>query len=493
MKKKLDETNPELLSEWNYDKNILGPENYTSGLSKNVWWICGKGHEWEAAIRKRINGSRCPFCLNAKVGYGNDLSTQKPDLANQWHLTKNNDLKAFDVTPGSHKKVWWSCEKGHEWEAQIKSRNIGSGCPYCCNKKIGYGNDLQTKNPNLAKQWHPTKNGSLKTSDVGQNSNKKVWWICGKGHEWKAIISSRNTGIGCSKCSHQTSKMDKVLYFYTKKLFTNAILRGKVLNNKLEADVLIPDLKIIIEYDGYWFHKEKLEKDILKRKLLIDNGYKIFILKEEGLKCQEKDCVFFQVKQKNNSDFENKVKILFQEHLSSYLEEDVPDDFINLDRDNVKILSLYENIFIENSVAKNKRLIKEWNFKKNLNLKPETFLTGSNERVWWICDEGHEWKTMILSRKNGDGCPGCSGRIATKENNLKLLKPKIAKDWNYSKNYNLKPEDFRMFSDKKVWWFCNNHHSEYLRISSRVKKNGCTECKKIKKKEVKNKKSLTLL
>lgn len=473
-------------------------------------------------------------------------------MAKQWHPTKNNELKSSDITPGSHKKAWWICEKGHEWEALIKSRNVGIGCPYCSNQKVGYGNDLQTNNPDLAKQWHPIKNELLKPSDVSQNSNKKVWWICGKGHEWEAIVNSRNSGNGCSKCSHQTSKMDKVLYFYTKKLFLNTILRGKVLNNKLEADVLIPDLKIIIEYDGYRYHKDILEKDVIKRKLLVDNGYKIFILKEEGLKCLEENCVFFQIKQRYKNNFEDNIKILFQEHLSLYLDDKIAKDFINIDRDNIEILGDYENNFIENSIAKNKKLIKEWNFKKNINLKPESFSIGSNEKVWWICEEGHEWNTIISnrragggcpycsnrllgygndlltrnpglskewhptkngelkpsevfpntvvkvwwicseghewkseigSRNNGKKCPGCSGRMATKENNLKILKPEIAKDWDYIKNINLKPEDYKMFSGKKIWWVCDSGHSEYVRIFEKVAKNGCTECKKIIKKQ----------
>ena len=38
-------------------------------------------------------------------------------------------------------------------------------------------NDLQTTNPELAKQWHPTKNGDLKPTNVMANSNKIVWWM----------------------------------------------------------------------------------------------------------------------------------------------------------------------------------------------------------------------------------------------------------------------------------------------------------------------------
>ncbi|MBR7152243.1 MAG: zinc-ribbon domain-containing protein [Candidatus Methanomethylophilaceae archaeon] len=59
------------------------------------------------------------------------------------------------------------------------------GCPYCTGQRILPGfNDLETKKPELAKQWHPTRNGSLKPSEVFPQSNNKFWWMCPKGHEW---------------------------------------------------------------------------------------------------------------------------------------------------------------------------------------------------------------------------------------------------------------------------------------------------------------------
>ena len=56
-------------------------------------------------------------------------------LAKQWHSTKNDNLTPRDVTPSSHKKVWWRCDKGHEWMATIKGRNEGRGWPYCSGRR----------------------------------------------------------------------------------------------------------------------------------------------------------------------------------------------------------------------------------------------------------------------------------------------------------------------------------------------------------------------
>ena len=126
--------NAELMAEWDWEKNNeLGfdPKTLTLGSDKKVWWICNKGHEWQASIGHRSRGRGCPYCSNKKVlsGY-NDLQTVNPTLAKEWNYEKNNGLTPADVTPSNDKKVWWKCSKGHEWQATIGSRNRGSGCPY---------------------------------------------------------------------------------------------------------------------------------------------------------------------------------------------------------------------------------------------------------------------------------------------------------------------------------------------------------------------------
>ena len=117
----------------------------------------------------------------------------------------NGDLTPNDVSAGSQKKVWWQCSKGHEWLAAVCYRNNGGGCPICSGKKVlaGY-NDLATLNPELVKEWHPIKNGTLTPSDVTSGSSKKVWWLCEKGHEWDAIICNRSKKkSGCPFCNRR--------------------------------------------------------------------------------------------------------------------------------------------------------------------------------------------------------------------------------------------------------------------------------------------------
>jgi hypothetical protein len=195
--------NPSMAKEWHPSNNgSLTPVDVTINSHKLVWWKCSKGHEWKATVNDRSNkGTGCPYCSGNKVNGENCLQALNPSLAKEWHPVKNGSVTPKDLTAGSSKKVWWQCSKGHEWEATVGSRNTGNGCPYCDGKKVSPENCLQTVNPTLAKEWHPTKNGILKQMDVTSSSNKKVWWKCSKGHEWEATVNNRNKGSHCPYCS----------------------------------------------------------------------------------------------------------------------------------------------------------------------------------------------------------------------------------------------------------------------------------------------------
>jgi len=197
---------PEIVKEWHPTLNELNlPEYFTPGSHKKVWWKCPKGddHEWKSAIYSRIKGHKCPICCGLKIVDSNNLEKLHPNISNQWHPIYNNELRPSDVSPGSHKKVWWKCNKAsdHEWEASIRSRVNGIGCPFCSNKKISKDNVLSVTHPEIAKEWHPTKNKGKSPDKLTYGIGIKVWWKCRRNHEWEAIISNRTRrGDGCPFC-----------------------------------------------------------------------------------------------------------------------------------------------------------------------------------------------------------------------------------------------------------------------------------------------------
>ena len=206
--KSLQLINASLAQEWHPTKNgNLTPYDVTPGSHIKVWWICKKGHEWQAKVESRNKGNNCPYCGGKKVNEDNCLQTINPRLSKEWHPTKNGKLTPYDVTPSSHIKVWWICKKGHEWQSVINNRSNGTGCPYCSGNKVNKENCLQTIIPRLAQEWHPTKNGNLTAKDVTPGSSKKVWWKCKKDHEWQTVINNRSNGTGCPSCCRERRKI----------------------------------------------------------------------------------------------------------------------------------------------------------------------------------------------------------------------------------------------------------------------------------------------
>lgn len=150
---------------------------------------------WNTVVgdRARTTLKGCPYCTNQRINNRNSLATLNPTLAKEWHPTKNGELTPHDVGCGRNKKAWWVCNKGHEWEANISSRNSGRGSPYCTNTKLCPENSLSSMYPSISKEWHPTLNGKLTPSNISGVNGRKVWWLGECGHEWEAKISNRTT------------------------------------------------------------------------------------------------------------------------------------------------------------------------------------------------------------------------------------------------------------------------------------------------------------
>mgnify|MGYP000417604332 CR=1 FL=1 len=119
-------------------------------------------------------------------------------------------LRPENVSPNSNRKVWWLCPLGHAWKATVTSRSReGAGCPFCAGRKVWPGfNDLETVEPKVAAQWHPTLNGQLTPRMVTAGSRRKVWWQCPEGHVWKAVVYSRagKRKCGCPVCAGRISE-----------------------------------------------------------------------------------------------------------------------------------------------------------------------------------------------------------------------------------------------------------------------------------------------
>lgn len=584
-------THPNLIKEWDFEKNInIGPYDIVYGTSKKVWWKCEKGHSWEAVVSSRTSGGKgCPYCAGQKVWPGfNDLETLYPEIVKSWDYQKNEDLIPSHVLSKTKKQVWWKCDYGHSYKmAIVKKTSRGFGCPVCSNYRIVPGiNDLATTHPHLVFEWDKSKNGSLTPQQIGRNSTKKVWWVCQKGHEWQAKPHDRtqdNTGCPICAARRNTSFPEQAIYYYVKKIYPDTINRYKdVFDNGMELDVYIPSIKLGIEFDGRQFHKNEIQhnRELTKYEICKSNGIQLIRVKEKhdyGWK-DSADDVFFIPKEHN---YKTLARII--QHILNYLDTEsqirwglepnptygikLPPEStvkVDLEKDKYEILSYLSEI--PNSIAKTRPDVAEqWDYINNDPLKPEMFSIGSNEKVWWICTNcgksykcainhknrhdsrvcpecaneksgrtftlgvvakvgsmrqthpalakefhptkngefnpdnitagrfkkvwwlcsscGFEWEASPNLRKRGIGCPHCSGRVPMPGvDDLLTVNPDLCKEWNYSKN-KLLPSQYLPHSGKKVWWICNKCNNEWeATINARSKGHGCPKCPKKKNK-----------
>lgn len=176
---------------------------------------------------------------------GNSIASVHPELIKEWHPTKNGNLTPDKVNKGSRFVVWWKCPIGHEYQMKVSDRtrkvyidkngkrHNPQGCPFCNSKRIEIGfNDLESQRPDIALEWHPTKNGDLKPNQITCGSKKMIWWLGRCGHEWQSQPNARcNNKSQCPICYKQR-RSPSVLCIETGQVFANAEEAGKIMNIK---------------------------------------------------------------------------------------------------------------------------------------------------------------------------------------------------------------------------------------------------------------------
>ena len=437
------------------------------------------------------------------------IVSNKSKILKNWDYKKNLIDPKF-VTENSRTSYWWICSKRkhsfftNPYQVSIKQTQ---GCNKCYEldraeivRKYYLKNNLTLDegDPFLAKQFDQKKN-KRKANEINCQSTLKAWWICPNGHSFQAVVNKRYLrGDGCTKCGNTgVSRIQLIIEYELKTIFKN-IVSDKKLENKYRLDIFIPNLNLVIEYDGKRFHNHK--KDLIKNKVIKKSKLNLIRIREIPLKKTSNNDILY----KSGETKPGHLKKLIDEILlkikklkigSKYLKK--INDYLNKEnyqneRKWREVLAEFPKPPLEKRLSYlDPQLSKEWDLKKNHPLKPENYLATSKFSAWWRCQKcNHSWTSSIYSRYvRGDGCIKCYGKIRAEVIRLARLKntgsikkthPKIAKEWDYKKN-KTKPENYSYGSKTKVWWVCKKHKSYFMKINSRTMSNqGCGICGYIK-------------
>lgn len=343
-----------LLAQWDIERNLpLTPDDVTFGSHKRVWWTCPSGHSWQAMVYTRSEGAGCPYCTGRKdLPEQNCLAKQFPMLAVEWDSEKNAPLTPKDITPGSHKLIWWRCPKGHSYRSAVKTRVQGSGCPYCAGKNVlPEETSLAAEYPTIAKEWDAAKNVPLLPTQVISGTRRKVWWRCPKGHSWRAAVYSRTTlGTGCPVCTGR-----------------------QALAGENDLATLYPD--IAAQWD------EEKNGALHPSNVTAGSNRRVWWRCEKGHSYR---AVIAQRVQRGDG--------------CPYCA-------------NRKVLPGFNDLATAAPLV-----AKQWHETLNGALTPEMVTAGSHKKAWWQCSYGHAWKAAIYSRAGVQqcGCPVCAGKTKRK-------------------------------------------------------------------------------
>ena len=349
------------------------------------------------------------------------------DIEKQW--SEKNKLDIEEAIPKN--KYIWQCEYGHEWLASLGNRKYQkTGCPYCKSKKPSPDNNLKSKFPDISSEWDYEKN-ELMPEDYLPSSNRRVNWICKKGHTWESIIGNRTRqNNNCPVCFKNESWCENYIFGVLSNLTSVTKLKNP------EIDIYLSELNIGIEYDGY-YHKFRYEQDI-KKNLWASRNLNLLIRIRESylpeLPTQDKVLIIKQEK----SD-----KISCKKSIISII------NILNLSSNNLNF-----DISVESKIRNKEMsddLIKSW----STNNKIEIEYAMKTHKYLWICDIcKSEYETDLRSRMKKNCCHFCSSQKVNKSNSLYDTHPKIMKY--ISKNNKIDPKSVTTGTGKRLLFLKNN-------------------------------------
>lgn len=395
-----------------------------SGQTKTIWKCkCDCGKECEVYATQLRKGKESCGCVSEEEKKRKEFvkelikneKKQKYDYVKT--LVRNGNIQSRDYDDETQKLIKEYLNKKEKDEIQkTKRKNLARIKSAQKKKEYLETNSLAYNYPELVKEWNAEKNGDISPYDISKSSGKKMWWKCGKGHEWKAVVSSRIKGNGCPYCSGRN------------------LWKGF-------NDLATLNPELLSEWD---YKKNSIQPSEIKAssaqkvwwKCALGHSFDMKICNRTGK--QKCGCPYCSIPAK-------------------------------------RVLRGFNDL-----QSKYPKLAEEWNYNKNGSITPDSVLCGSGKKVWWIGKCGHEFEETIVYRVNGGGCPYCSHQKFLKGfNDVATTNPELLNEWDYYKN-DVLPSDISAGTRKKVWWKCPFGHSYQMAIYNRYgeKHSGCPICDK---------------
>lgn len=407
---------------------------------------------------------------------------RRPHAIAEWDWSRNDPVRDPWEPSGTSVKAWWLCDSGHSWESTPYVR-AQAGCPYCSGLSTWPGQtDLGTQFPNLAVEWDRTAGANAGDPDhVGPGSNRRITWLCSRGHHWMATINNRaRNGSGCPYCcgSRATPGETDLATLHpdlaaewdherngklmpstigartTKRVWWagrcghswQAAIANRVngtgcpycigkraLPGVTDLATLRPDLA------AQWHSSNDLSPEQVRP----NAGRKVLWQCEDGHVWEA--AVYARSGAGQGCPYCSGHRVMAGETDLATLHPDVAH---------------------------------EWD--ESNTFGPQDVTPGSDRRAKWRCAKGHVWEAIVSSRtgRRPAGCPVCKGTHAVSGvNDLLTLRPDLAAEWDGSNAGS--PDRVKLTSNRKVRWHCANGHIWEAPVASRCGGDGCPACQTV--------------
>ena len=409
---------PELMIEWDTEKNSLDPTIVPSKSNEKAWWVCPRGHSYHASISNRVYGSGCPTCGG---------QSSKLEILVLSYLSA-----VFD------RVEWREKLDGMEVDFFILSENTAvevDGYPWHRNsieKDRRKSRHLKSKNIRLIR-LRDSRNPKISGEIITYENDKRK--------------SIRDSIIKCIKLAKNEDSFSLTSYRKLKqrRIFDELISRYPGPPDEKSLAFFVPEIfgvwseKNVIPPDEVWAGSRELFWIVCKScGTTIALPAKV-LKKRKHLLCAACERIERRTARKRELPYrENNLAAAFPE------------------------------------------IAAEWS-KKNKSKASEVSY-GSNVKALWLCPRGHEYEAPVTDRtrgsgSRGSGCPYCAGKRVSKENSLAANFPALAEEWDVSKNAK-SPNEVTVSSGYKAHWICAKCKFQYpAKVYNRtVNGSGCPSC-----------------
>lgn len=416
----------------------------------------------------------------------NDLASQFPAVAAEFDLILNAPETPESVTFASGSSYYWTCPEGHSYSQKVANRTTaGQNCPVCANKRVLSGfNDLESRNPEIAREWDIEANKGQLPSGIFYGSTKRVFWRCGQGHLYQTTVRSRTEkGVGCGVCSNQ------IVAAGINDLGTTHPQLAAEWDYAENAPLTPTEIVAGSEKKVFWRCAEGHSYPAIPANRVKGTGCtvcsgQIVLRGFNDLGTTRPDIAEEWDSSKNGETNPAQVTAGSNRKFSWLCPENHPYVATVAHRSSGKGCPYCAGqkvlVGFNDLRTTHPDLATRWDYAKNAPLNPEQVSMGTTRKVHWICEEGHSYSAGVNSKARGGGCPICADqRVLAGYNDLGTLFPEIAEEWDYKKNAPTTPADVLRGTAKKFAWKCPEGHSFQQSVLSRTNGGaGCPKCAK---------------